>query len=137
MKVSFSRVIKKHTQITLICKKPQIHSYTRGERMRVSRSYYIIQVSSCLRLLLNNEPSKLLARSRERPPVDRCCATPLDDSINTFFSLFCTTGIMHIFCRIILHLNRMKCPHLYVHMYVCVSCFGCDKMKLVHFVYNL
>ena len=59
----------------------------------------------------------------------------LTDPIKLFFSLFCTAAILHILCRIILHLNRMKNAHLYVHMYVCTSRYGCDNMKLVHFGY--
>ena len=36
----------------------------------------------------------------------------------TFISLFCTAAILHVLCRIILHLNTMENAHLYVHMYV-------------------
>ena len=53
----------------------------------------------------------------------------------SLITLLCTACILHILSRIILHLNRMKVAHSYVPIYVCISCFGYEKMKLVHFGY--
>ena len=49
--------------------------------------------------------------------------------------LFGTASVWSILRRILLHLTWMKVAHLYVHMNVSISCFGCVKVKLVHFGY--